>query len=47
MARAALAVAAAAAALGMAAATADCEPMDLANYNVSDYIRWSGTSDRL
>lgn len=28
-------------------ATPECAAMDLVNYNVSDYIRWSGTSDRL
>lgn len=28
-------------------ATPECAALDLVNYNVSDYIRWSGTSDRL
>lgn len=28
-------------------ASPECAAMDLVTYNVSDYIRWSGTSDRL
>lgn len=50
---AAAAVAAAGAALAMVAggaqsvAAADCSPMDLQAMNVSDYIRWSSTSNRL
>lgn len=44
---AALAAAFAVAARPAAAAAVECDPMDLVNYNVSDYIRWSGTSDRL
>lgn len=44
------AVAAVGAALAMGArsvAAADCNPMDLQAMNVSDYIRWSSTSNRL
>ncbi|CAM9422628.1 unnamed protein product [Ascophyllum nodosum] len=29
------------------AASPECEPLDLTKYNLTDYIRWSTTSDRL
>ncbi len=47
---AAAAVVAVTGALAMGArsvAAADCNPMDLQAMNVSDYIRWSATSNRL
>lgn len=48
---AAVALAAGAVALSLfaqpVAATPECIPMDLVTHNISDYIRWSGTSDRL